>query len=180
MLRLFVAIKLPDNIITQLAAIMSGLRNARWVHRSNLHITLCFIGEVTTFMAEDLHFELSKVHFNQFDLALSGVDVFGSRNIVRSIWVGIADSTELNKLQKTISTLISAAGFQIESKKFTPHVTLARFNKKPNSNIIPYLEANASFQTPQFKINNICLYRSHIGKQSTTYEVLAQYPKNNS
>ena len=45
--RLFIAIDPPAEIREQLAGICCGLPDARWTPPHQLHLTLCFIGEVS-------------------------------------------------------------------------------------------------------------------------------------
>ncbi|MBV5317458.1 MAG: hypothetical protein JZU50_06585 [Desulfobulbaceae bacterium] len=46
--RLFVAIDPPSEIREQVATICCGLPDARWIPPEQLHLTLCFIGEVSS------------------------------------------------------------------------------------------------------------------------------------
>ena len=46
MIRLFVALALPDNLRQRLKTLCNGVRDARWVEEKNLHLTLRYIGEV--------------------------------------------------------------------------------------------------------------------------------------
>ena len=46
MIRLFVALALPDAVAEGLAVLQAGVPGARWSTRDQLHLTLRFIGEV--------------------------------------------------------------------------------------------------------------------------------------
>src|SRR5688500_18957602 len=46
MLRLFIAIDLPEPIKLRLADLCSGLPDAKWVKHEQMHLTLHFIGDV--------------------------------------------------------------------------------------------------------------------------------------
>lgn len=102
MLRLFVALSLPDPVKTQIAPMKSGLPGARWIDQENLHLTIRFIGEVEDTYAEDIHYSLSTLRFETFPIRLKGIDTFRSRNMVRSVWAGIEPSTQLKALQKKL------------------------------------------------------------------------------
>ena len=54
MMRLFVALTLPEEIREALAALENGLPGVRWVPEENLHLTLRFIGEVDGGLAHDI------------------------------------------------------------------------------------------------------------------------------
>ena len=179
MLRLFVAITPPDEIKDQIVTMQSGLPDARWIRRENLHLTMKFIGEVDNNLAEDIHYALSRLNFENFLLRLKGVNTFRSRKLARSIWIGIEPSSPLKVLHKRIESNLIKTGLTFETRKFTPHVTLARFKRTPITRLIPYLESNAGFQTPLFEINQVILFRSNLAANGADYEQLATYPEFN-
>ena len=76
MIRLFVAVPLPEEIQDRVAELCSGLPNARWVDPDNFHITLRFIGEVHESKFDDIDLALSVVRAPSFRLKLGGVDSF--------------------------------------------------------------------------------------------------------
>lgn len=41
-------------------------------------------------------------------------------------WIGLKNNNKLNRLQRRLSRELTAAGFEIEKRRFTPHLTLAR------------------------------------------------------
>ena len=176
MLRLFVALALPNQIRDQIAPIQSGLPDARWVRQENLHLTIRFIGEVENSLAEEMHFALSKLSFETFSFRLQGIDTFRSRKSVRSIWIGIEPSASLKALNRKIETILIGLGLAPQTRKFTPHVTLARFKQTPIKRVLPYLVGNAGFQTSLFEVCQVFLFRSHLGGQGANYEALATYP----
>ena len=177
MLRLFVALSLPDLVKARIAPMKFGLPGARWIDQDNLHLTIRFIGEVEDTYAEDIHYSLSTLRFESFPIRLKGIDTFRSRNMVRSVWAGIEPSPRLKALQKKIETNLVSIGVTPETRKFTPHVTLARLKKAPFSKILPYLEANAGFETQPFQVFQVLLFRSHRGSRRSDYEALAAYPE---
>src|SRR3546814_10299786 len=59
MLRLFIALPLPEDIRGRLAGICNGVPGARWVAPENMHLTLRFIGEVGHGEADDIDAALS-------------------------------------------------------------------------------------------------------------------------
>ena len=104
MLRLFVAITPPDEIKDQIVTMQSGLPDARWIRRENLHLTMKFIGEIDNNLAEDIHYALSRLNFENFSLRLQGVNTFRSRKLARSVWIGIEPSAPLKILNQKIES----------------------------------------------------------------------------
>jgi 2'-5' RNA ligase len=79
MLRLFVALPLPVAIRDRLAMIQTGVPNARWMDRDNLHLSLRFVGEVEDHVAHEVAAALDRIDAPGFDLRLTGVGHFGRR-----------------------------------------------------------------------------------------------------
>ena len=177
MLRVFLGLCLPNSVKDQLSPMKSGLPKARWIDGENLHLTIRFIGEVEETLAGDIHDALSTLSFEAFPLRLKGIDCFHSRNKVRAVWTGTATSSHLKYLKRKVEMNLGRTGLPAESRKFTPHVTLARLKLAPLTSVIPYLEANAGFQTESFQVDQVFLFRSHLGHRGAAYETLAAYPE---
>ncbi len=176
MLRLFVGIKIPDDITSELAAISNGVPGARWVAPEDMHVTLRFIGDVDDDIAEDLDAALDAVDGHIFDLTLSGLGVFETRDRVRAVWADVRQEDALDALHARVEAAIARAGQGHEKRKFVPHVTLARLKNVPVAQVQPYLQLNGSVRFPPFTVDAFQLFRSHLGKSGARYEVLADYP----
>jgi len=120
MMRLFVALALPDDVRERLHAVQSGLVGGRWIDPANMHLTLRFIGEVTEPDAHDLDLALSGVHAPAFDLSFSGIGHFGRRGNVHSVWARAEKSSALGHLQSKIESVVVRSGMEPEQRKFTP------------------------------------------------------------
>ena len=92
--RLFVALRPPPSVRAALAATMDGVPQARWQHDEQLHMTVRYIGEVDTRVAEDIALVLGQVHAAPIEVALSGVGAFdkmgriSSRRLQRAMKLG--------------------------------------------------------------------------------------------
>jgi 2'-5' RNA ligase len=139
-------------------------------------VTLRFIGDANRGDAEDLNGALADISCQPFSLSLTGVDYFGKSKGVRSVWVGVDPSLELNHLQASVESAVSRTGFGPEPRKFKPHITLARFKRTPIRSIAPFLEENLGFSSSAVSIDNFTLYQSHLGKEGAHYEILSDYP----
>ena len=64
--RLFIAIDLPGTTKDSLAILQNGLREARWVARENLHLTVRFIGDVSEKEVYEIHSVLAAVRGTPF------------------------------------------------------------------------------------------------------------------
>ena len=84
MIRLFVAVPLPEIARWMLAMLGGGIPGAKWLAAENLHLTLRFIGEVAEPMVDEITGALDRVTGVPFPLALEGVGRFGERRRVRA------------------------------------------------------------------------------------------------
>jgi len=99
MLRLFVALPLPDAIAGAVQKTQSGLERASWSKRDNLHITLRFVGELDEAQATDLDLALADIRVAPFELVLQGSGFFGNSK-PHAAWMGVAPSEALTHLQR--------------------------------------------------------------------------------
>ena len=176
MLRIFAGIALPESLRERLAGLRTGLQGARWVEPRDYHVTLKFIGEVDEGMAEDVDAALSAVRGAPPNVAIEGIGCFESRNKVRAVWAGVAPDDPLSALRDRIETAVAQAGGPAETRKFKPHVTLARLKRAPLAGVQPYLQAHDGLRLTPFTPPSFQLFRSHLGKKGAHYEVIADYP----
>jgi 2'-5' RNA ligase len=66
-----------------------GLPDARWVLPEQLHLALCFIGEVSGTAFLDIRVALAELAAAPFALRLQGVGIFPPRGQPRVVWAGI-------------------------------------------------------------------------------------------
>ncbi|HHB75783.1 MAG TPA: RNA 2',3'-cyclic phosphodiesterase [Desulfobulbus sp.] len=175
-MRLFVAIDLPEKIKEQVAGLCCGLPGARWVNPEQLHLTLRFIGEVDGGMFRDIRETLDEVRSDPFTLQLDGVGFFPPRGKPRVAWVGLRQSVELSQLRNRIESRLAALGLEPETRKFSPHITLARLKNTPASKVGRFLETHNLFLSPPFTIKEFFLYSSRLGRNGAIHRIEAGYP----
>lgn len=178
MIRLFVALSLPDDLRQRLGTLCNGIREARWVQEENLHLTLRFIGEVEEPEVAYIMAALSSVQLGRFDLTLSGVGHFESRNKIRSLWAGIQNSPALDLLQQRIETVLTRHGLAPDGRKFSPHITLARLKQAPPAYVRTWLEGNSYFQAIPFEVDHFTLFESYRAHTGAIYTPLQEFPLN--
>ena len=172
MLRLFVGIDLPPALKLRLSTLCFGVPKARWVDPGNFHVTLRFIGEVDEGVASDIDEALQRLSAPRFELALAGVGQFGTR----MLWVGIEKSPPLLQLQTKVESALQRVGIPPESRRFTPHVTLARLRPPLGPRVPAFLAANALFRAEPFAVSQFNLIASYLTKSGAIYEDQAGYP----
>ena len=126
-MRLFIAIDFSDELKNSLAGVMTALKkcdvSASFSARENLHLTLVFIGE--TDREDDAVAAMKKTGGSPFSLKFSGLGSFPSRE-GEVLWTGVQAEDGLFTLVENLKKALTARGFQIEKRKFAPHLTLAR------------------------------------------------------
>jgi 2'-5' RNA ligase len=172
MLRLFVGIDLPPALKLRLSTLCIGVPEARWVDPGNFHVTLRFIGEVDEGVASDIDAALLRLSGPRFQLTLAGVGQFGTR----MLWVGVEKSPPLLQLQGKVENALQRAGLPPETRRFTPHVSLARLRQPLGPKVPEFLATNALFRAEPFDVTQFSLVASYLTKSGAIYEDQAEYP----
>lgn len=152
-MRIFTAFHLPKDVLQQLEPICSGLGGARWVPSDNIHLTLCFAGQMNLQELEEVRLHLSRLTFDSIQVDLKEIGVFPLKGTPKSLWVGVQSEPELLVLQKKVSKIFQEAGIALEKRKFFPHITIARLKDVRQHHLVHYMTAHALF-----KITNIDLH----------------------
>jgi 2'-5' RNA ligase len=175
MIRLFVALPLPEDVADSLLALEQGVPGARWSTRAQLHLTLRFIGEVDGRDASAIDETLAAISAPPFTLQLKGVGAFGGKT-PRALWAGIAASDALVHLQRKIESAIQRLGFPAEERKYTPHVTLARLRGTPAGRVMDYLSDHALYASGSFEVKQFALFSSRLNSNGSIYVIEREYP----
>jgi RNA 2',3'-cyclic 3'-phosphodiesterase len=175
----FWAVRLPSDtkqsIQTQLAKVQKKFPFKRWVHVEDYHITLAFLGAVER-QKLDLVMELvdrSIQGVKAFPLHIQGLNVFGNKKAPRVFWTSVKQEKQLNSLQSFVFKACLEAGFSLETRPFTPHITLARNWNGPDFEP-EWLEQYNPFKYVDFSFmaEEVVLYRTHLEK-TPKYEAIA-------
>jgi 2'-5' RNA ligase len=175
--RLFVAIRPPADIREQLLDLMEGVPGARWQDDEQLHITLRFIGEVDSRVADDVAAALGTVRDPGFEIRLEGIGKFGSRGRVNAVWAGVRPPDQLAQLHRKIDHALVRAGLEPERRAYLPHITLARFGRE-SSGLDGFLARHAGLSSLPFPVSSFLLFESHLSQAGATYELVERYVLN--
>jgi len=176
MLRLFVALDLPEPVRDRLAGLQGGVPGARWVAPETMHLTLRFVGEVDDPTARDLDAALSRVDAPAFELSIVGVDCFEAQRKPQTLWAGVEAGPALAHLRDKVDRAAVAAGLGPDDRKFRPHVTLGRLKQAPRERVARWLAENGLLRLGPVAIDRFALYSSHLTADGPIYEELADYP----
>ena len=177
MLRLFVALELPEVLKRAIGDVQVGLRGARWLDEDGLHLTLAFIGEVDGSARGRIEEALSRVEAPSLDVELHGLGHFPLRGPPRVLWTGASPAAELASLAAAVRRELSRAGYPPERRKFAPHVTIARFRRPPPPPALQdYLGAYALFRSPAAPVASFRLFSSVLRPSGARYAIEADFP----
>ena len=177
MMRLFVALALPEEVRRRLEGLRGGLPGARWQSAAQMHLTLRFIGEVDGSAFGEIGDALTRVEGEAFSLTLEGVGRFPSRGRARIVWAGVVPNPALTQLRERTEAAVTGLGFAPEGRKFAPHVTLARLaSRVPPHRLQEFMSYHGLFSSGPFPVHSFELFSSHIGAGGAHYEVEARYP----
>ncbi len=173
--RLFTAIEVPPEVAAELSALRGGIHGARWIDLENYHLTLRFIGDVDDSVAHDVMVMLGRVCRRAFEIRLSGLDQFGGKK-PRAVFAAVAPSPALNELQAEHERIFQRIGLEPESRKFMPHVTLARLRESSPREVADYLAARGGYRSTAIPISRFVLFSSRASMGGGPYVIEAAYP----
>ena len=176
MLRLFVAVVLPQPVRIRLSLLGGGIPGARWISAENLHLTLRFIGDVDSGRSQDIDDALRSIEAPGFALILEGVDYFGPARAARSIHIGVRRNPALEHLYQKIESALVRAGCEPERRKFSPHVTLARLRNAPGTRVAGFVAAHNLVREGPIPIGEFTLFSSFLSHNEPIYRAERVYP----
>jgi 2'-5' RNA ligase len=177
--RLFTGIEIPAAIGEQLSYLRGGLPGARWIDPDNYHLTLRFVGDVDMRVAEKIAAGLARVRRPSFVMALSELGTLGTRK-PHAVVARPGISPELLDLQGEHERVMQRIGLPPETRKFTPHVTLARLRGAVGRDVADYLTIRGGFAAGPFTIERFVLYSARSSIGGGPYVVEEAYPLHSS
>jgi 2'-5' RNA ligase len=176
MLRLFVAIDIPETIRREVEGMGRSIPKARSVPADQLHLTLKFIGEVEGSRILDIDDALKETSLPKFSLCIKGVGTFPPRGTPRILWAGVQDVERVVALRNSIESTLAAINIPKERQKYTPHLTLARLQNCPIKPLLQYLAGNAFLQTAEFPVESFHLFSSQLTQKGALHTLERSYP----
>lgn len=174
--RLFTGIEIPAEIGLALSAYRGGLPGARWIDPENYHITLRFIGDIDDRMAEDVYSILGDTRRRDpITIVIDGLDSFGGSK-PRAVFARTSGNGELNEMQAEQERLLRQIGLAPETRKFIPHVTLARLRNASPIDVADYIATRGHFPKLTFTADRFVLYSSRSSTGGGPYVIEAAYP----
>jgi RNA 2',3'-cyclic 3'-phosphodiesterase len=173
--RLFVAIRPPEEVRDLLIDAMDDSPALRWVGDEQLHLTLRFIGEVERPVANDIAGSLNRLRTPAFDLQIASVGKFERRN-GGALWAGVVPKEPVSGLAAKVERAVQQMGLEPERRAFSPHITLARWNRRNAEAVEAFLRRNSNLRSEPFRVEEFVLFESKLSRHGALYEEVATYP----
>lgn len=176
MARLFFALVPPPAVLDLLDDVCEGIVDAHWVAESDFHLTLAFLGDIPDHAARDVLEAAHAVGAPTFRLELESVGVFSSRGRPRVLWAGVRKEERLMSLQRGLASELRRAGFELEKRKFHPHVTLARLEDCPVDEVSDWVGRHLNFRAGPFGVFEFRLMASVRPGHGSRYHDVERFP----
>lgn len=172
-MRLFIAVNFSREALIALLQARERLRELThgrggFTQDTNLHLTLAFLGEVEPARTNQAVEAMRAAHGRLFTLNIDRSGHF-RREGGDIWWAGSDDNPVLAAFQRRLIRELRQRGFVLESRRFTPHVTLARRITEPLPPDTQLLKAPVLEQ-----VEAISLMRSELGRGAPKYTELAR------
>ena len=187
-MRIFIALELPQSVRDRLGKLQGRLKGSgdriRWVNSSHIHLTLKFLGEVKEENLEKVIRTARNVaaQFSVVKVKIGKIGAFPNFSSPRVIWVGIEeDKDKLEALATGLEEKLAQEGFVKSSRKWTPHLTLARVKvleerEKLKDLLLQYCKEAEGIEV---KVKSLSVIKSMLSPQGSIYTVLARIPFQN-
>ncbi|WP_233560238.1 RNA 2',3'-cyclic phosphodiesterase [Oleomonas cavernae] len=110
------------------------------------------------------------MHAPAFEVAIRGVGAFDDGRRARLLYAAIEPSPALSDLEARVgAALARVPGVELETRRFVPHVTLARLKDPDRNRLGAFLEGNGTLGTPPWTADCFALYSSATGNEQPVY-----------
>jgi RNA 2',3'-cyclic 3'-phosphodiesterase len=173
--RLFTGLAIPADVGDHLALTRGGLEGAHWIEAADYHVTLRFIGDVDGYVAQDIHDALLGIRRHPVTVTLDGLAAFGGDK-PRALVAHVRPDAALIEMQAEQERLMRRLGLPAETRRFTPHVTLARLRRTPAHAVADFLAQRGFFPPRTFLADRFALFSARESVGGGPYLVEGSYP----
>ncbi|MFT8323132.1 MAG: RNA 2',3'-cyclic phosphodiesterase [Bacillus sp. (in: firmicutes)] len=168
----FIAVNLPAElkgiIKEEKERLQSSFSFQKWVHPLDYHLTLAFLGSSSLEQLHTLiHLLTKQIQSEQpFKLQIDKLGIFGNVAKPKIFWLGLKKANHLHTLRNHVFEECKKAGYQLETRSFHPHITLAR--KWEGSDFREYMKESETLfleRKIEFEVKTIQLFQTHLEKE---------------
>ncbi len=177
-LRAFVGVEVPRPVAEGIDAVIrrwaERLPGVRWSRPGDLHVTLAFLGDVSSAEAREVGERLARVagSLPAFRAIVGKIGGFPSASRARVVWVGLEDP-EGAWARSAAAIRAALADLDVSSAPvFVPHVTLGRLARAA-SLPLPLPEVGAAVEP--FAVEACVLFSSSPSRAGRRYDPIARF-----
>lgn len=179
-MRLFFAVEFDDKVKDAVSKAIAGSRIAnppwRWVARSNIHVTLKFLGDMPDDMVPALVETVSGVcgEFPVFEIVFSGLGGFPNLKKPRVLFYeATKGADELTTLARRVETALhDELSIPMEDRPFRAHATVARIKHPITPDLAARLEKAPPVEGGSQRVEKISLMKSELQRDGAIYELV--------
>ena len=186
-IRCFIAIEIPAEIQTALSRTITQAQlnrdtGFRPVRSESIHLTLKFLGDVEQENLAGIASGLGELcnMVESFTFQVSGLGAFSTWDRPRTIWAGLLYPPALADLFRLVDEFTTLAGFPGESRKFSPHLTLARVIEQADAMVvrqkIHVLQSLSGTFFGVVQATHVTLFKSLLQPGGSRYQPLSVHP----
>jgi 2'-5' RNA ligase len=188
MLRSFLALEIPAEVQDALARYITPLQKAlpktsiRWVPSHNLHLTLKFLGDVSSASLEQLTDSLKTevAACEPFSMSVGGLGAFPNARRARIIWIGLTAPPALATLIRCVEMASTRLGYPPEGRPFSPHLTIGRVTQNVSATdlqqIRAALEGTQVGTVGTVRVEALQVFKSDLRPTGSVYTLLYSLP----
>jgi 2'-5' RNA ligase len=184
-MRAFIAVEISPTTIARITAAIADLKPkltaVRWVALENFHLTLKFLGDIETRQVDAINEALERAitPFPCCTINAKGLGVFPGLRQPKVLWVGFIGD-ELTRLAARIDTALLALGFSIETRGFSPHLTIGRWRQlhRSGGDLKHELERWRDRDFGMTLVDRVILFQSELKPTGAVYSQLKVFKLN--
>jgi 2'-5' RNA ligase len=180
-IRSFIAFDLnSEQVLKRLAEAQAMLvkteADLKAVEPQNIHVTMRFLGNITSETVDKIHEEMKKVPFTPFGARLHGLGVFPDLRYPRVCWVGITEGADqLRGIFGQLEPRLRGLGFAPDPKGFSPHLTIARVRSGRNkAELAKFITENVDYDFGVIRADCLRLKKSDLTPRGPIYSTLRE------
>ncbi len=179
-LRLFIAIDVPEDIKQELRLIQDSLSicpsRVRWTGPDGIHLTLRFLGNVDENRIGEIEGMLDQATkgYSPFELIVEDVGCFPDIRKPRVIWAGVHGDDTLLSIHGEIEEGLFRLGFMKEKRPFHPHLTLGRIKEAYRMEWKELIGPFMGKEFGRFWVRGIILFQSILRPTGAIYKKVSE------
>ncbi len=180
-IRSFIAFDINNELVVRRLSEVQGMlvntgADLKLVKPQNIHITMRFLGNLSSSMVDQVYEEMNRLSFTAFDIELRGIGAFPNLRYARVVWAGIRKGAdELNNVFNQLEPRLRRLGFKPDSKGFSPHLTIARVKTgRRKAELVGCVEDLIDYEFGVIKADCLRLKKSVLTPKGPIYSTLRE------